>query len=92
MAKKRQSKEKRTLANQRPPSPAVTEPAAKAFPGLGQWAREIEQRVAGGRSLLAAAHEVCAQMCFRVDEEEIGTRKSLGGRKCKRSSKRGSGG
>jgi hypothetical protein len=40
----------------------VTTPAGEQFPGLGQWSRTIEQRVAGGRSLLDAANEVVAQM------------------------------
>ena len=42
--------------------PVVRTPAASKLPGLGQWSREIEQRVANGRSLLAAANEVASQM------------------------------
>lgn len=42
--------------------PVVRTPAARQLLGLGQWSREIEQRVAGGRSLLAAANEVASQM------------------------------
>ena len=48
--------------------PVVTTPAARQFPGLGQWSRKIEQRVAGGRSLLAAANEVAAEM-WRASRE-----------------------
>ena len=59
-------------------------PRARELAGLGGLALEIERRVAGGRSLLESADEVCSRIWTASNEEEPGKKAVRAGKRVRK--------
>jgi hypothetical protein len=57
---------------------------SRELPGLGGFVVEIERRVAGGRSLLESADEVCSRIWTASNEEEPGKKAARAGKRVRK--------